>query len=145
MRIAFVGKGGSGKTTMSSLFIEYIIAQKRSVFAIDADINQHLGEGLGISEGILRLLPQAGNELAKIKEYCIGENKHIANVNDFIKTTPPGNGSRFISLSKDNPDRLLQSLCYQDDFLSFLQTGSYTDMDIGTRCYHAKTGGVEII
>lgn len=43
MRIAFVGKGGSGKTTLSSLFIRHLAATGAPVVAVDADINQHLG------------------------------------------------------------------------------------------------------
>ena len=38
MKIAFVGKGGSGKSTMTSLFIRYLQAKaERDVLAIDAD------------------------------------------------------------------------------------------------------------
>ena len=40
MKIAFAGKGGSGKTTLSSLFTRHLAAQGLSVVAIDADINQ---------------------------------------------------------------------------------------------------------
>ena len=49
MKIAFAGKGGSGKTTLSSLFVRYLAAQGLPVVAIDADINQHLAEALGAS------------------------------------------------------------------------------------------------
>ena len=48
MRIAFVGKGGSGKTTLSALFTRHLVALGRPVLAIDADINQHLGQALGL-------------------------------------------------------------------------------------------------
>ena len=47
MKIAFAGKGGSGKTTLSSLFVRYLAARGLPVVAIDADINQHLAEALG--------------------------------------------------------------------------------------------------
>ena len=43
MRIAFVGKGGSGKTTTAAAFSRYLAAHGRPVVAVDADINQHLG------------------------------------------------------------------------------------------------------
>src|ERR1700730_255019 len=48
-RVAFVGKGGSGKITLASLFSRYLGAQQSAVLAIDADINQHLGEALGLT------------------------------------------------------------------------------------------------
>src|ERR1017187_2606094 len=47
VRVAFAGKGGSGKTTLSSMFVRHLAAQGLPVVAIDADINQHLGEALG--------------------------------------------------------------------------------------------------
>jgi CO dehydrogenase maturation factor len=47
MKIAFAGKGGSGKTTLSSLFTRHLAGQGLPVVAIDADINQHLAEALG--------------------------------------------------------------------------------------------------
>ncbi|MBO0849661.1 MAG: AAA family ATPase, partial [Pseudonocardia sp.] len=50
MRIAFVGKGGSGKTTLAALFTRYLAELGLSVLAIDADINQHLGQALGLDE-----------------------------------------------------------------------------------------------
>ena len=43
MKIAFVGKGGAGKTTVSSLFCLYY-SKNKSVLAIDADINMHMAE-----------------------------------------------------------------------------------------------------
>jgi CO dehydrogenase maturation factor len=51
VRVAFAGKGGSGKTTLSSLFIRHLAGQGLPVVAIDADINQHLGEALGAGCG----------------------------------------------------------------------------------------------
>jgi CO dehydrogenase nickel-insertion accessory protein CooC1 len=50
VRIAFTGKGGSGKTTLSSLFIRHLAGQGLPVVAIDADINQHLAGALGVAE-----------------------------------------------------------------------------------------------
>src|SRR5690349_17168603 len=47
MRIAFVGKGGSGKTTVSAVFSRCLAEQGHRVVAIDADINQHLAQALG--------------------------------------------------------------------------------------------------
>ncbi len=46
--IAVAGKGGSGKTSLSSLIIRYLINSKLTpILAIDADPNANLAEGLG--------------------------------------------------------------------------------------------------
>ena len=65
-----MGKGGSGKTTLSSLFVRHLAGQGLPVVAIDADINQHLGEALGVSSDP----PAMGAHLAEIKEYLRGDN-----------------------------------------------------------------------
>jgi CO dehydrogenase maturation factor len=47
--IAVAGKGGSGKTSISSLIIRYLVKKGiRPVLAVDADPNANLGESLGL-------------------------------------------------------------------------------------------------
>lgn len=53
MKIAVAGKGGAGKTMITSTLC-YIFAQKgKNVYAIDADPNPTLGQALGFPEKIL--------------------------------------------------------------------------------------------
>ena len=48
--IAVAGKGGSGKTSLASLIIRYLVNKGEGpVLAVDADANANLGEGLGLS------------------------------------------------------------------------------------------------
>ena len=50
--IAVAGKGGSGKTSLASLIIRYLVKNgKRPILAVDADPNANLGEGLGLEIG----------------------------------------------------------------------------------------------
>ena len=50
MKIAFVGKGGSGKSTISWLFANVINLHGKSVLAVDADYNMDLAHNFGWSE-----------------------------------------------------------------------------------------------
>lgn len=47
MKIAIVGKGGSGKSTVSWLLSEFLAAQGKEVLAIDADHNMDLTSNVG--------------------------------------------------------------------------------------------------
>ena len=51
--IAMAGKGGTGKTTISALLINYLINRGRTpILAVDADSNANLNELLGVEVGI---------------------------------------------------------------------------------------------
>src|SRR4051794_5259835 len=103
VKIAFVGKGGSGKTTLSSLFIRHLATTGRPVVAVDADINQHLGAALGLDEDRAAALPAMGGQLPTIKDWLRGDNPRIGSAAEMVKTTPPGRGSRLVRLGEDNP------------------------------------------
>ncbi|CAN5501111.1 hypothetical protein BH20ACT2_BH20ACT2_01270 [soil metagenome] len=48
MRVAVVGKGGSGKTTTSSVVARVLGRHGRDVVALDCDTNPNLGISLGV-------------------------------------------------------------------------------------------------
>lgn len=57
--IAVAGKGGTGKTTITGLLIDYLVKKgKGSILAVDADananLNEVLGENIGITLGEIR-------------------------------------------------------------------------------------------
>jgi CO dehydrogenase maturation factor len=137
MKIAFAGKGGSGKTTLSSLFVRHLAAQGLPVTAVDADINQHLAEALGASEP-----PALGAHLAEIKEYLRGDNPRISSARAMVKTTPPGRGSRLLRHGGPDPvhDLAVDTPCGA----RLLATGPFDEEDLGVACYHSKTGAVEL-
>ncbi|RKN10158.1 ATP-binding protein [Streptomyces radicis] len=148
MKIAFVGKGGSGKTTVSSLFVRHLAARAVPVTAVDADINQHLGVALGLPEERAAALQPLGDRLGMIKDYLRGDNPRIPSAETMIKTTPPGTGSRLLRLDEDNP---VFAQCADDVRLDgdasarLLVTGPFTEDDLGVACYHSKTGAVELL
>ena len=67
--IAIAGKGGTGKTTIASMLVRFLVESKAgSVLAVDADPNSNLGETLGVktSESIGEILDRVAQNLDKI-------------------------------------------------------------------------------
>ncbi|MQY24204.1 ATP-binding protein [Nocardia macrotermitis] len=143
MKIAFVGKGGSGKTTLSSLFIRHLAGQDVPVLAIDADINQHLAAALGLGEQESAGLPTLAAQLPLIKGYLRGDNSRIPSAEAMIKTTPPGTGSRLLSVVEENP---IYAACAREvGGVRLMVTGPFAEEDLGVACYHSKVGAAEML
>ncbi|SRR5579859_2712876 len=56
MKIAIVGKGGSGKTTLAATLSRLLARKGFSVLAIDSDPNPNLGVALGVGTAGLNAL-----------------------------------------------------------------------------------------
>jgi CO dehydrogenase maturation factor len=141
MKIAFVGKGGSGKSTVSGLFIKHLIAHNQRVLAIDADINQHLAGMVGA-----QLIPERalyyGDNASDVRTILRGSNELIESAKRFVKTTPPGTGSHLVRLEGDDPVLRNYAVEFADGNY-FMHAGTYDPDGIGISCYHSNLAVVE--
>jgi len=136
MKIAFLGKGGSGKSTISSLFSLFLLKEKNKVALFDADINVHIEKLFNVKIEKEKYLSFKDNPL-KIRKYLRGNNQLIKNEKYFVKTTPPGRGSNFFEINENNFIVKNFSLKITDNFFLF-NVGTYESEGKGLSCYHTN-------
>ncbi len=140
MRIGVVGKGGSGKTSVSWMLLETLAQAGYKPVGLDADYNQHLSAMFGVSNSQVWPLAACKQELAL---HVLGTRTDIT-LEGFKKATKPTAQSRLLSL--DGEDVFLRAHTYTlASGTSLLRVGEYEVADIGQRCYHASTAVVDIM
>lgn len=132
MRISFMGKGGSGKTTLTAAYTKYIAQKEKHILAIDGDVNVHLSQALNMAES-----PISDKE-QEIFTYFEGYRDIPV-----IGTTPPTYESKFVTVDPDDP--FLTQYSTQKDNISLITAGTYQSTDIGYSCYHGKLGVIEML
>lgn len=137
MRIAFCGKGGSGKTSIATLFVRYLSDKGEEILAIDGDINQHFSQSLSLDAQAVKALPRLGHQMQILKDYVAGTNPRVK-ANQIIESTPAGAGSNFITF--DGKDPVSEHFILRDGNLRFMAVGGHEEHDVGTTCYHKFTG-----
>ena len=138
MRIAFCGKGGSGKSTVSSLMAKYLASLNKDVLVVDGDINQHLGEAVGFSESELKAQPKLGMDYHPLAEFVKGNNPRIPDASYISESCPAGRGSGFIHFNQPSP--VFDHYQIEKSGIRFMAIGGHDDSDVGTTCYHKFTG-----
>lgn len=77
MKVAIVGKGGSGKTTLSATLARLFARHGFSVLAIDSDPNPNLGMALGVGAPELTALHSLPRSILKQRTDASGETQVI--------------------------------------------------------------------
>lgn len=142
MRIAFVGKGGAGKSTFSTLFFLNLIKQNEKVMCFDADLNIHVPKLLGMDFPEKKSL--SSNDNTKIiREYLIGRSRKIQSTAHFYKTTPPSVGVNLFEIKPEN--EIIKNFAepYKNSYVAVV--GTYEAGEIGRSCYHTNLSILENI
>lgn len=135
MKIAFTGKGGAGKTTVSSLFAQHL-SYNQPVLVIDADINMHMAELLNISDNQPSIMISEKKPSGELKNYLKGSNERILSNDHFKKSTPPGSGSNLINIANPNDWFMNRFSRSTSPALSLVTVGTYSEEGIASSCYH---------
>ena len=79
MKIAVVGKGGSGKTTTSAVLARTFARSGRPTLALDCDSNPNLGISLGLGE-------EASEHLVSVRDAVdAGEEAHASSADELVE------------------------------------------------------------
>ncbi len=79
MKIAVVGKGGSGKTTTSAVLARTLARSGRSTLALDCDSNPNLGLSLGLDQDVTESL------LALRDAVDAGDEEHASSPDELVR------------------------------------------------------------
>jgi CO dehydrogenase maturation factor len=117
MKIAFLGKGGSGKTTLSTALVKHMHAGGMNVLAIDADHNMDLSYNLGADPTLF-----LGSDPDLIKEY-VGMKRE----DTFANTLQTAEGKGIV-FTLDPLDAFTKSVSMTiDKNLTLMTAGPHTD------------------
>ena len=137
MKITILGKGGSGKTSITTMLTLFLQHTYKKVLAIDADLNAHLGEYIQVNKPDINL----SDIFTFIKEYILG--KELAQTAPDIGTIPPKSTYNFFNL-QDLPNIIPQGVSKKENLL-YMSVGSYQPKDIGKGCFHGKLNSLELL
>ena len=140
MRIGMVGKGGSGKTSVSWMLLQTMAGLSERVVGLDADYNQHLAAMLGLQNEAIPALADSKEALVR---HVLGTRTDLTSAT-FRKTTLPAAGSNLLRL--DGADAFLaRFLAKATPHIALLRVGEFSAADRGERCYHSRTAAADIL
>ncbi|MCS7093270.1 MAG: AAA family ATPase [Patescibacteria group bacterium] len=138
MRVAFLGKGGVGKTTLAAAMAKYLAKKMPLVLAIDADVNEHLNQALAIDKPLVFL----GDHFDWLFDFLFKKRLFKISGLPRVGFLPPSTESRFIVFGKEDPV-IAKFFCFKDNF-GVAMVGSYSKTEIGAWCYHGRLNTLEL-
>lgn len=146
MRIAFMGKGGSGKTTLASTFIQWIrhYHRKHSLRVFDVDINSHLYTSLTQeSFPIDKYLEGNFDRIAELLEPRAYAQKHLYHGRD-VGSFPMTQDTHYLQPGQFHP--LISEFGQEYDGATYFTFGNYTlEENPQHKCYHGLLNAYELI
>lgn len=130
MRIGVLGKGGSGKTTLSAALIKYFAKEGYNVLGVDADQNVNLASTLNSKFDI-----NLSDNSEDVLSYFHSSRLDLKGF-PLVGSIPPSKNSKFIQIKEG--DVFLSKFSKKTGFGNLIQAGSYTFNDVGVSCYHGK-------
>jgi len=136
MRIAFMGKGGSGKTTTAASFALFLAQKQKNVLAIDGDVNLHMAP---LFDAEQLWVHKHKKDIQKYLEKDLAE-KGVP----IIGTMPPTQNSQFIYLN--DSDEFIKKYATRGIMnVPLLTVGTYESKDAGANCFHGKLQVLELM
>lgn len=142
MRIAFIGKGGSGKTSTCAAFVLHARKHAAHTIAFDVDINAHLAHTLGITPS-KRSLIERSREVFNTLEPRAEEFLSTLGTRPDIGALPVSDNTTFIECDPNDP--FLSEFGTFEQGMCVITAGSYSENEVGNVCYHAKLFSSQLV
>jgi len=148
MRIAFMGKGGSGKTTLAVAFTKFLLKFRpnSSVFLFDVDLNTHIPIELEIDFPFEKAFGGKFKEVVNIVEPEMNARFKLNQIPEF-GTIPPNQWTKFIKLGDIPNHRFINKYGFTDNNLTVFVAGNHLTRHnhIGHSCYHDMLNAYELV